>query len=105
MKLRFAPAAVEDLRNLRSYLSEEFGATVAQQAIERLVADISSLKDFPGLMRPLAEKVKRATEYKYFLCGKCSVAILIEDDDLISVMRIFDERSDYVARIFGDRND
>ncbi len=31
MKLRYAPAAVADLRNLLSYLSEEFGATVAQR--------------------------------------------------------------------------
>ncbi len=105
MKLRYAPAAVADLRSLRDYLVEEFGETVAQQAIEKLVADISSLKDFPGLMRPLAEKVKRTTDYKYFLCGKCSVAILSEADDILSVVRIFDERTDYVARIFGDRND
>ncbi len=104
MTLRYAPAAVEDLRNLREYLTGEFGADVAQGAMEKLVTDISSLKDFPGLMRPLADKVKRMTDYKYLLCGKCSVAILTERDDLVSVVRIFDERSDYIGQIFGERN-
>ncbi len=85
---------------MRHYLADEFGAAVARQAMENVVADISSLKDFPGLMRPLADKVKRATDCHYFLCGKCSVAILTTGDEFISVLRVFDTRNDYVGQIF-----
>ncbi len=76
MTLRYTPAAIDDLRALRAYLVEKFGSDVAQEKVGKLLMDISSLKDFPGLMRSLADKIKRASNYKYFLCGKHSVAIL-----------------------------
>ncbi len=102
MNLRYTPAAVADLRNLRNYLTNEFGAEVARKALAKLVSDISSLKDLPGLIRPLEDIIQRKTPYQYFLCGKYSVAILLNDDSTISVIRIFDERSDFILKIFGD---
>ncbi len=69
MTLRYTPAAVADLRNLRVYLTDEFGATVAQKTITKLIEDIFSLKTFPGLMRPLSDKILRETSYKFFSVG------------------------------------
>ncbi len=104
MTLRYTPAAVADLRNLRAYLTDEFGITVAQKTIAKLVEDISSLKTFPGLMRPLSDKILRETSYKYFLCGKLSVAILLEENSIISVLRILDQRSDTMTQIFTENS-
>ncbi len=100
MTLRYTPAAVADLRNLRVYLADEFGATIAQKTITKLIEDIFSLKTFPGLMRPLSDKILRETSYKYFLCGKLSVAILLKENTTISVLRILDQRSDTITQIF-----
>ena len=71
MRIRYSPAAREDLRELRRYLVGEFGAPVADRSVRQVVRDISTLKRHPGLLRPLADKIKRPTDYQYFLCVIC----------------------------------
>ena len=102
MRIRYTAAAREDLRDLRRYLTSESGANVAVTSVGKIVADISALKQHPGLMRPLSDKIARQTKYKYFLCGKYSIAILAEMDTVISVIRIVDGRTDYAKSIFVD---
>ena len=101
MKIRYSPAAMEDLRELRGYLVSEFGPAVAAESMGRIVADISSLKRFPALMRPLSDKISRPSAYSYFLCGKYSIAILVVGNGVISVVRILDGRTDYATTVFG----
>ena len=101
MTIRYSPAALEDIRNLKRYLAEEFGSAVAAKSVREVVSDIARLKRFPNLMRPLSEKTGRETEYQYFLCGRYSISILLNVADVISVIRIFDGRTDYVSHIFG----
>lgn len=101
MRIRYSPAAREDLRELRRYLAFEFDATVAARSLGKIVADLSSLKRHPALMRPLSDKIARPSKYMYFLCGKYSIAILDAKADVISVVRVLDGRTDYVKTIFG----
>lgn len=102
MRIRYSPAAREDLRELRRYLVGAFGATVADTAVRGIVTDISRLKRYPGLLRPLLDKVQRPTEYRYCLCGKYSIVIAFLEPEVISVVRILDERTDYVATVFAE---
>lgn len=101
MKIRYSPAAREDLRELKAYLSVEFGAAAAAKSVAKIVSDISTLKLHRSLARPLSDKVGRDTPYLYFLCGKYSIAILSEGVNLYSVVRILDGRTDYVKTVFG----
>ncbi len=101
MTIRYSPAAREDLRELRAYLTGEFGAAVAIKSVQKILKDLSSLKRLPNLVRPLADRIERPTEYQYFFCGKYSVAILMEDAKTISVIRILDGRTDYATTVFG----
>lgn len=101
MMIRYSPAARADLRELRGYLTGEFGAGVADKSVQKILKDISSLKGMPDLMRPLADKIKRPTDFRYYVCGKYSVAILLEDSTTISVIRILDGRTDYATTVFG----
>ncbi|MBQ4200113.1 MAG: type II toxin-antitoxin system RelE/ParE family toxin [Kiritimatiellae bacterium] len=102
MKIRYSPAVRDDLRQLKRYLTLEFGATVASKSIAKIVSDISSLKSQRHLARPLADKVDRATDYLYFLAGRYSVVILSKGKGLYSIIRILDGRTDYVKTIFGE---
>lgn len=102
MRIRYSPAAREDLRELRRYLVGEFGAAVADRSVRQIVRDISTLKRHPGLLRPLADKIKRPTNYQYFLCGKYSIAISLLELEVISVLRILDGRTDYATTVFGE---
>lgn len=104
MKVRYSSAAREDLRQMHRYLVEEFGSLVANKTVRQIVADISNLKAYPRLLRPLSDKIRRPTDYWYFLCGKYSIAITLLEAEMISVVRILDSRSDYAALVFGDRH-
>ena len=101
MKIRYSPAARDDLCQLKRYLTLEFGASVASKSIAKIVSDISSLKSHKHLARPLADKVDRATDYLYFLAIRYSVVIISDGDGIYSVIRILDRRTDYVRTIFG----
>ena len=101
MKIRYSPAARDDLRELRRYFVSEFGAAVAVKSTAKIVADISSLKRHPALMRPLSDKIARPSACSYFFCGKYSIAILSVAGDVVSVIRILDGRTDYSTTIFG----
>ena len=102
MKIRYSPAARDDLRQQKRYLTLEFGAAVASKSVSKIVGDISSLKNHRHLARPLADKVGRATDYLYLLAGRYSVVILSRGDGLYFVIRILDGRTDYVKTIFGE---
>ena len=82
MKIRYSPAARDDLRTLKRYLTDEFGAAVAAKTISKIVSDISSLKRHKHLARPLSDKIGRPTDYLYFLCGRYAIAILAESPDV-----------------------
>ena len=101
MKIRYSPAARDDLRELRLYITSEFGAVVAAKSLGKIVSDISSLKRHPALIRPLSDKIARPSAYSYFLCGKYSIAILSVESDVISVVRVLDGRTDYATTVFG----
>lgn len=103
MKIRYSPMAREDLRSLRSYLVGEYGAAIADKSVRKIITDIATLKDHPNLLRPLEDKINRPTDFRYFLCGKYSVAISLVDPDVISIVRILDGRSDYATEVFGSR--
>lgn len=102
MNVRYSPAARDDLCVLKEYLTLEFGTSVADKAVASIVADVSSLKRHPHLARRLQDRIGRPCDYLYFLCGRRSVAILLETDECLSVIRILDCRTDYVQTIFGE---
>lgn len=105
MIIRYSPAAREDLRELRRYLVEEFGATVADKAVRKILTDIAALKDHPGLLRPLTDKINRSTDLKYYLCGKYSIAISILEGKIISILRVLDGRMDYATEVFSPKTE
>ena len=102
MTIRYSPAARDDLRALKRYLTGEFGAAVAAKTVAKIVSDIPSLKRHRHWARPLSDKIGRQTDYLYFLCGRYAIAILEEELILYLILRILDGRTDYAATIFGE---
>lgn len=102
MTIRYSPAARNDLRQLKSYLTAEFGNAVASKSVAKVVSDISSLKRHRHLARALSAKIGRDTDYLYLLSGKYSITILSESKNVLSVIRILDGRTDYIKTIFGE---
>ncbi len=76
MTIRYSPSARDELRQLKAYLTAQFGAVVAAKSAAKIISDISPLKQHRLLAGDLSDKVGRETPYLYLLCGKYSIAIL-----------------------------
>ena len=104
MMLRYSPEARADLREIRRYISDTLGNP---NAAERITGDIlrncSSLKQFPMLGMRLSEKIHKKTDLRFLVCGN-HIAFYRIAEDSVSVTRILDGRSNYLAVLFSEDN-
>ena len=99
MKLRYAPAAMEDLRRLRDYLRDELAQPLSAQRIPaEIVRRCGRLKKNPKLGAALQPRVRRETELRYLVCG-AHLAFYRVGRDAVSVLRILHSRQDFVRAL------
>jgi plasmid stabilization system protein ParE len=63
MTIRYSPSARDELRQLKAYLTAQFGAVVAAKSAAKIISDISTLKQHRLLAGDLSDKVGRETPY------------------------------------------
>jgi len=101
-KLLISPVALEDLEEIKTYISEELDNPIAAvNVVSRIVKSIKKLKGTPGIGRPLATKVSFETDYRYLACGNY-LAFYRYEDKTIYVDRILYGRRDYVRILFPE---
>ena len=101
MTIRYTPEAIEDLKELRRYISQVLGNPQAAAKIARGILDAcAQLKDHPHLGPSLEVKLGQRTDLRYLICGK-RIAIYPIDEDVVSVARILDCRQDYLRILIG----
>ncbi|MNV71801.1 Toxin RelE4 [compost metagenome] len=100
-RLKYAPAAVDDLDEIFSYLSQE-NATAAEGVLAKLDFQIAGLIDFPNRGAVLSEEefslVQRG--YRFIVVNPYLVFYRIIDDTVI-IHRILHGRRDYLRELFG----
>ena len=100
MKLRYAPAAIEDLRRLRDYLRDELAQPLSAQRIPaEIVRRCGILKKNPKLGPALHPRVRRETDLRYLVCG-AHLAFYRVGRETVSVLRILHSRQVFV-RVLG----
>ncbi len=104
MRLRYTPEAREDLRRIEQYIAVNLcNADAAKNIITNTLKACSRLKEHPDIGIRLSEKTRRSTKMRYIICGKHLAFYLIEDQ-MISITRILDSRTDYMQIIFNEAN-
>lgn len=99
MKLRYAPAAIEDLRRLRDYLRGELDQPLAAQRIPAgIVRRCGLLKENPGLGPALQGRVRRATDLRYLVCNT-HLAFYRVGRGTVSILRILHVRQDFIRAL------
>lgn len=99
MKLRYAPATIEDLRRLRDYLREELAQPLSAQRIPaENVRRCGLLKRNPKLGSALQARVRRETELRYLVCG-AHLAFYRVGRESVSVLRILHSRQDFLRAL------
>ena len=99
MKLRYAPAAIEDLRCLRDYLRNELAQPLSAQRIPaEIVRRCGLLKKNPKLGPALQPRVRRETDLRYLVCG-AHLAFYRVGRETVSVLRILHSRQDFIRAL------
>lgn len=90
MKLRYTPQARADLRNFKQYISVELCNPHAEKKVtEKIVKDCSNLKN----------KLDVNTDLRYLISSNYIVFYRV-DNDVISIIRICDARTNYISILF-----
>ena len=99
-KISYSPEALEDLQNIKENIITEFGDIVAKKVIMEITSNIRRLEVFPLSGINLSKNIDVTTDYHYIFTKKNYVFYRIEPD-FIYVVRILNEKQEYMQQLFG----
>lgn len=100
-KINYSPAALEDLREIKSYISEELcSEPAAINTIEKIMKRIRQLADFPELGAPLSSIIDLEVSYRFLVCGNY-IAFYKTDADNVYIIRVLYGKRNYLQILFG----
>lgn len=102
-KIEYSPMALEDLKSIREYITDNWGDDVAERIMKNILVDILRLEQYPLLGISLEKIIDISTEYRYLFSEKNYIIYRIKYDR-IQIIRIINERQNYIGRLFGHRS-
>ncbi|MCC3357770.1 type II toxin-antitoxin system RelE/ParE family toxin [Bacillus sp. REN16] len=100
LKVKYSPAALEDLQQIRDYILDNWGESVATKVLKKITSDIRRLEQYPLSGVDLGKIIDVPTEYRYLFSEKNYVFFRIELD-IIRIVRVLNERQNYMQQLFG----
>jgi addiction module RelE/StbE family toxin len=99
-KLVYSKAALQDLRQIQEYVTDNWGKDTAKQIMKSILLNVKDLEQHPGLGVSLGKMIDFPTDYRYVFIEKNYVFYHLEGD-IIYVVRIANERQDFMRLLFG----
>ena len=101
MKLRYTPAAILDLQEIRDYIQDVLLNTDAAQNVLKNIADsCGKLKNQPYMGVELRKKLGREIDGYCIITGK--YIVIYDVDEAVSILRVLDTRTDYVKVLLAE---
>ena len=101
MKLRYTPAAIRDLEEIRAYIASTFDSPeLAQRAVDRIAATCALLRDQPFLGGELRKKLGREARGRFLIRDRNM--IIYEVGEFVSIIRVLDTRTDCLRILLAD---
>lgn len=101
-KVELSPQAVEDLKEIKSYIEDELqNPTAAKNTILKIIETYESLSISANSGILVQKYVSFETDYRFILANNYSIFYRIEDKT-IKVVRILYSRRDFVNILFGE---
>lgn len=101
MEIYYTPRARNDLINLKESVIEKFDdEDLAIEVLKKITKTVRQLITFPYLGQELSGIAGIYTEYRCLFCEKNYVFYRVEEDR-ICVIRILNEKRDYMRILFG----
>ena len=101
MKLRYTPAAMLDLQEIRDYICDVLmNSDAARNVLTNIAASCGKLKDQPYMGVELRKKLNREIDGYCMISGK--YVVIYDVDEAVSILRVLDSRTDYVKVLFSE---
>ena len=101
MKIFYTPEAKEDLLNIKASVIEKFDSTeLADEVLRDITKNIRSLETFPYMGKELFRILSVSLGYRYLFCRHNYIFYRVERDT-IKIVRVLNEKQDYMRIMFG----
>lgn len=102
MKLYISPAALDDIQDIKRYISEELqNPESAQQIVVGIVDRMKKVCDFPEIGTPLSSKIGTNTNYRFVSSGNYLAFYRIKESTVF-VDRVLYAKRDYTKILFNE---
>lgn len=99
--LRYSPASLQDLRDIRRYITEELGVPdTAGRILQDIVTACEKLAEFPQMGAGLFSVLPLRGDYRYLVCGNYLVFYRI-NGQCAEIHRVLYRGRDYLRVLFG----
>ena len=100
-EIRFSPAALTDLKEIKAYIEKELlNEQTAADTISEIVKHIRQLAEFPESGAPLSSVIRLETNYRYLSCGSYTVFYRYKNG-VVFIDRVLYGRRDFMRVLFG----
>ena len=101
MIIRYKNAALRDIQQKQDYIANVLkNKKAAQNLVSSILRTVSQLMDNPMMGVPLNSKFDVDSDLRFFIISKQLAFYRIEDESVISVVRMLDGRQDYMTILF-----
>ncbi len=101
MIIRYKNAALRDIQQKQDYIANVLkNKKAAQNLVSSILRTVSQLMDNPMMGVPLNSKFDVDSDLRFFIISKQLAFYRIEDESVISVVRVLDGRQDYMSILF-----
>ena len=101
MKLRYTPAAILDLQEIRDYIRDVLlNPDAAQNVLKNIADSCGKLKNQPYMGIELRKKLGREIDGHCIITGK--YIVIYDVDEAVSILRVLDTRTDYVKVLLAE---
>lgn len=101
MIIRYKNAALRDIQQKQDYIANVLkNKKAAQNLVSSILRAVSQLVDNPMMGVPLNSKFDVDSDLRFLIISKQLVFYRIEDESVMSVVRVLDGRQDYMSILF-----
>ena len=101
MRIEYKSTALRDIQQKRDYIANTLKNTsAAQKLVHSILSGVSQLSKNPCMGPLLSSKYGVDSDLRFLVVSKQMVFYRIVDEELITVVRVFDGRQDYMAVLF-----
>lgn len=101
-KIKLSPAALQDLQEIKTYISEDLSNPIAaQRTVKQIVEDYMLLEISPFMGPSLSAIIHIETDYRYLVSGSYIIFYKVSNEEVF-IYRILNGRMDYLKILFGE---